>query len=351
MLDAIASDPLLNVVSWATAILAIVTITFTLRLGDLRSRQTQHAKRESHIVARWRPYLLETVDAVPDHLPRVKQAERLVFLILWNEFHESIKGPARHRLKAVALRLRIDTAARKLLKSGSPERRLVAVITLGHLGDKESWNIVEGVVQNRNPLLSMAALRSLFLIDSSRAIDVLLSSHGARTDWPTAQLKAIVAEVGSPIVSEELVQAAGTATPSELPRLIALMDSADATMAEGFLRTLLRTSTDKEALIACLKSRHLPKNLGLLTPLTNNASWQVRTQLARVLGGMIERGEEHILIGLLSDDVWWVRFRAAQSLARLPFLADDELWRLRTMLNDRFAKDILDHVVADEKIQ
>jgi hypothetical protein len=66
---------------------------------------------------------------------------------------------------------------------------------------------------------------------------------------------------------------------------------------------------------------------------------------------MIGRGEEHILIAMLSDDVWWVRFRAAQSLARLPFLSNEELWRLRSMLNDRFAKDILDHVVADEKLQ
>ena len=104
-------------------------------------------------------------------------------------------------------------------------------------------------------------------------------------------------------------------------------------------------------LVACLKSRHLPKNMGLLTPLTRSSSWQVRTQLARVLGSIVARGEEHILISLLSDDVWWVRFRAAQSLTRLPFLSNDELWRLRSMLNDPFAKDILDHVVADEKLQ
>jgi HEAT repeat protein len=197
----------------------------------------------------------------------------------------------------------------------------------------------------------MAALRSLFLIDASRAIDVLLSAHGARNDWPTYQLQAIVAEADSSIVSEELVRGAGMATAAELPRLIALMDSADATTVEAFLRTQLRTCTDKETLVACLKSRHLPKNLGLLLPLTKNSNWQVRTQLAKVLGGVISRGEEHILIGLLSDDVWWVRFRAAQSLARLSFLGNDELWRLRSMLNDRFAKDILDHVVADEKLQ
>lgn len=351
MLYAITSDPLLSVVLWTTTILAIAATTVTIRVGSLRSRQTRHAEQESLIVARWRPHLLETVDAVPDQLPRVKRAEWFVFLILWNQFHESIKGAARQRLKALALRLRLDAAARDLLNSNSADNRLVAVTALGHLGDKGSWNIVEEVVQSRNSLLSMAALKSLFLIDASRAVDVLLSSLGARSDWPTAQLKTIVAEADSSIVSEELVRGAGIAMPAELPRLIALMDSADATLAKGLLRALLRTSKDTEVLVACLKSRHLSKDLGLLTPLARSTSWQVRTQLARALGSIIARGEEHILIAMLSDDVWWVRFRAAQSLARLSFLSKEELWRLRSILNDRFAKDILDHVVADEKLQ
>ncbi len=351
MLTDITSDPLLNVVLWATAILAVVTTAMTIWAGTLRFRQTLHAGRESRLVARWRPLLLETVDAIPSHLPRVKQPDWFVFLILWNQFHASIKGPARHRLKAVALRLRMDSAARGLLDTRSVDNRLVAVTTLGHLGDQDSWNIVEEIARSPKPLLSMAALRSLFFIDASRATAVALSSLGARSDWPTAQLKAIVAEADQSTVSEELVQAAEIAVPSELPRLIALMDSADATMMTRFLRRLLRTSRDDEALIACLKSRHLPKDLELLTPLMKSSSWQVRTQLARALGSIISRGEEHLLITLLSDEVWWVRFRAAQSLALLPFFSNDELWHLRFRLTDRFAQDILDQVVAEQKMQ
>ncbi len=270
-----------------------------------------------------------------------------MFLILWNQFHESMNDSARHHLKAVALRLKLDEAARKLLDTNDTQRRLVAVIALGHLRDKGAWKVVEEVVQSRNSLLSLAALRSLFLIDASRAVDVLLSSHSARNDWPITNLKAIVSEADSSAVSEELVRGAGIAMPTELPRLIALMDSADENLAGGFLRT----SKDTQVLVACLKSRHLPKNLGLLTPLAKSPSWQVRTQLARALGSILTKGDEHILIGLLSDDVWWVRFRAAQSLTRLPFLSNEELWNLRSVLDDRFAKDILDHVVADEKLQ
>jgi hypothetical protein len=80
-------------------------------------------------------------------------------------------------------------------------------------------------------------------------------------------------------------------------------------------------------------------------------SWQVRTQIARVLGIAISPGQEHLLISLLSDEVWWVRYRAGRSLARLPFLSTDELWRLRSLLTDQFAQDILDHVVAELKLR
>lgn len=351
MLNAITSDPLANVVLWSTAGLTVIITALIIWAGMLRYRQTLHAEHESSFVARWRPVLLETVDAVPAHLTRVKRPDWLVFLILWNQFHELIKGPARHRLKAVALRLRMDSAARKLLDTRSDDNRLVAVVTLGHLGDQDSWNIVEEIARSRKPLLSVTALRSLFLIDASRATAVLLSSLGARNDWPTEQLKAIVAEADTPTVSEGLVQAAEIAVPSELPRLIALMDSADATIMTQFLRKLLRSSRDEEALVACLKSRHLPKDLDLLTPLMKSSSWQVRTQIARALGGLVSRGEEHLLISMLSDEVWWVRFRAAQSLSRLPFFSYDELWRLRFLLTDRFAQDILDHVVAEKKTQ
>jgi HEAT repeat protein len=82
-----------------------------------------------------------------------------------------------------------------------------------------------------------------------------------------------------------------------------------------------------------------------------HASWEVRTQIARVLGKAISRGEEHLLITLLSDKVWWVRYRAGQSLAALPFLSSEELWQLRYSLSDEFAQDILDQVVAEMKIK
>ncbi len=351
MLNAISSDPLTNAALWASSIIAVSTITVVVWTALLRLKGKVLGVHEMRFLNRWRPLLLETIDAVPGHLPRVKKPDWFVFLALWNQFHDSVKGPAQHRLKAVALRLRMDSAARSLLNSRDTENRLVAVMTLGHLGDQDSWRILESIARSRTPILSMAALRALFLFDASRAMAILLSSLGERSDWPIVQLTAILGEVDSSVVTEGLLKAAEVAIPSELPRLIALMDAADSNALKSYLRREIQTSVDDEILIACLKSRHVPGELDILTPFMKSDSWQIRTQIARVLGDKISRGQENLLISLLNDEVWWVRYRAAQSLARLPFFSHDELWRLRFLLTDRFAQDILDQVVAETRVK
>lgn len=347
MFDEVATDLLTQVVRWSTFAALIAATSILGWTGWLRLQRKFIGVHETRFIARWRPILLETVDAVPARLPRVKKPDWFVFLALWNQFHDSLKGPAHHRLKAVALRLRMDFAARALLNTSDMEDKLVAVMTLGHLRDLDSWNILEEIARSRTPVLSLAALRSLFLIDPARASAILLSSLGARNDWPTEQLKTILAESAAPEVTQGLIQSAEIAIPSELPRLIALMDSAEPEMVKPFLRRTLTTSKDEEVLVACLKSRHVPRELGLLTPFMKNDSWEIRTQIARVLGATITQGQEQLLISMLSDEVWWVRYRAGQSLAHLPFYSRDEMWRLRFLLTDAFAQDILDQVVAE----
>ncbi len=298
MLDASGSDSLTSAVLWASVVVAVSAITLVVWTALLRLKGKVLGVHEMRFLNRWRPLLLESIDAVPGHLPRVKKPDWFVFLALWNQFHDSVKGPAQHRLKAVALRLRMDSAARSLLNTRDTEDRLVAVMTLGHLGDQDSWNVLESIARSRTPILSMAALRALFLIDVSRAMPILLTLLGTRSDWPTGQLTTILGEVESSVVTEGLLEAAEIAIPSDFPRLIALMDAADSSAVTSYLHPVMQTSKDEEILIACLKSKHVPGDLDLLTPFMNSSSWQIRTQIARVLGAKISRGQEQLLISL-----------------------------------------------------
>ena len=293
------SDLLTHVVLWASLTIAAIVVAIACWTATLRLQGKFIGVHESRFLRRWRPLLLETVDAVPARLPKVGKRDSFVFLALWNQFHDSLRGAARHRLNAVALRLRMDSAARSLLATRDRENQLVAVMTLGHLGDQDSWKVLETVARGRTPFLSLAALRALFLTNTSRAMAIMLSSIGARDDWPTEQLKKILAESDSDAIADGLIQAAEIAIPSELPRLISLMDSAQPEAVTPYLLRLIRSSQDEEILIACLKSRHVPKNLDAIVPFMKHASWEVRTQIAHVLGQSISPGQEHLLITLV----------------------------------------------------
>src|SRR6185503_8412760 len=132
------SDPLLRFALAAGLVVLVLSALMTLHILLLRLRLTLRQRRESRFTARWRPRFLE--QAIPLRLPRIARANWFIFLSLWNQYQESESPTARQRLKTLILQLRMDVVARKLLARGSIRVRLMAVLTLGHLGDRESWD-------------------------------------------------------------------------------------------------------------------------------------------------------------------------------------------------------------------
>jgi HEAT repeat protein len=94
---------------------------------------------------------------------------------------------------------------------------------------------------------------------------------------------------------------------------------------------------------------HVPPDRELIARFARHASWQVRTQAARALLPAARPGDEKLLVQMLADPVWWVRYRAAQALVALPYLSNDDLWRLRWTLEDKFGVNMLDQVMAERK--
>lgn len=349
MIFATVSDPLLRFALAAGLAVLVLSALMTLHILVLRLRLTLRQRRENRFTARWQPRFLESMQAIPLQLPRIARANWFTFLSLWNQYQESGSPSARQRLKSLILQLRMDVAARKLLTRGSVRVRLMAVLTLGHLGDRESWDELRAISQSPHPLLSLAAARALMLIDASAALASLLPDFTRRGDWSLARVEMILVEAGAEEISSQLAAAADRTPPEELPRLVALMAAAASHAAMPRIRELLEISENQEVLTACLKSVHVPPDRELIARFTRHPSWQVRTQAARSLPGAARRGDEKLLIQMLTDPVWWVRYRAAQSLVALPFLSNDDLWRLRWSLEDKFAVNILDQVMAERK--
>jgi HEAT repeat protein len=71
---------------------------------------------------------------------------------------------------------------------------------------------------------------------------------------------------------------------------------------------------------------------------------------AAALGRLGESSDVEHLQPLLADPQWWVRYRAAQALSRLPGLDHEGMQRIRAAQNDRFACDVLDQVMAERNM-
>ena len=54
-----------------------------------------------------------------------------------------------------------------------------------------------------------------------------------------------------------------------------------------------------------------------------------------------------MLESLLDDKEWWVRYRAAQAIASLPFLGPNQLRQIRDRQTDRYAGDMLQQCFAE----
>ena len=343
------SDPLLRFALAAGLAVLVLSALMTLHIVLLRLQLTLRQRRENRFTARWRPRFVESMQAIPLRLPRIARANWFTFLSLWNQYQESGSATARQRLKTLILQLRMDVAARKLLARGSIRERLMAVLTLGHLGDRESWDKLQELSQSPHPLLSLAAARALLLIDASAALAVLLPDFTGRLDWSLARLETMLAEAGADKVSAPLSAAVDFTSLQRLPRLVALLAVARSNDAMPRIRALLEMSENEEVLTACLKSVHVPPDRELIARFTRHASWQVRTQAARALPSAARPGDEKLLVQMLADPVWWVRYRAAQALVSLPYLSKDDLWRLRWTLEDKFGVNMLDQVMAERK--
>ena len=72
------------------------------------------------------------------------------------------------------------------------------------------------------------------------------------------------------------------------------------------------------------------------------------SQSLDTVGPLAQSAEDcALLLGLMADSNWWVRYRAAQALLGMPRMGADDVVQLSRTVGDRYARDMLDHVLAE----
>jgi hypothetical protein len=334
--------------------LALLTLAWILLV---RSRAMGMQHRRAAFNAAWRPILaaaaLDESDSDPDgietSLPRLPRRDHRFFLEEWNIFQDLLLGDARPRLNRLARRLGIEKLAWRELHRRRQADRLLAIATLGHLGEKAAWDVILALLHDRNTMVSLVSARALIGIDARAAMPVVLPAIRDREDWATARVAALFRDAGAEFVSGPLEEAILASRPDDVPKLIAVLPEIPLAAAGQIVGELLRRPSDDRIKGICLRVLESPEELPLVRELSKHPRWHLRMGAAVVLGRLGLPEDKDHLVRLLADPQWWVRYRSAQALLAMPFVGRDGVTALRDAVEDRFARDMLDQVLAEAR--
>lgn len=342
------SEPVLVFAFWIGVAATCLVIVFAATIVFLRVRLSAFARRNALFLEQWRSLLVSAIDVVPTDLPALALQDTESFLILWNHLHESLRGAVTENLNEVAVRLGIPERALEALTQGSTRERLLAIVTLGHLRERRAIGRLAALTDSPNMTVALYAAKALIRIDTDEAAALLMPRIAEHDDWPPSLVSGVLAEAGAGAMSESLAQCLRAAPSSQLPRLSNLLRNIEPVARGRLVRELhARGDLDTETISQCLQALVLPLDAELAAEYSAHRSWHVRVQAATTLGRI--GGHEHlnVLRHLLTDPEWWVRYRAAQAIVQLSGLGGVSLDHVRVSLGDRYALNMLDHVVAE----
>ncbi len=325
-----------------------LTVALALQIAGMRTTKLVRARRRRRFTERWRPLLYGAALGDAPVLPPVTRADEKSLLVLWTQLQDGLRGASsRAGLNRLAHAVDARSAALRLLQKGAPRDRLLALRTLGYLGEAQDFATVRPYLDHRATPLCLAAARALVHADPSRAtLEVWRGLH-ARHDWSVAQIAAVLGEGDLGRLGEAFAAEAPGLSPAELVRLLPLLSILDDGTAARIVTGLLVPDADPEVLAGALKQARGPGLAPIVVELCGHSEWPVRTQAATVLGRLGRPEDRDVLIALLGDRQWWVRYRAAQALLSGRFGPAEEVEALASALDDAYAHDILRHVRAE----
>ena len=339
-----------HIVTVAGVVIGILYLIVVIQLFRARRRNTARTKREDRIERVWLPILVAESADVPNDLPLLEKRDLIPFLTLWNQLQESFTGDITQRLNEVARRAGVDAKARRMLERRSLPHRLLAVSTLGHLGDRtdlDSWNALVRLTAHRDGLLSLAAARALTRIDADSALPVILPQISERDDWSRNYVLAMLMDLGADVVSRPLTDAALQLPIEKAQRPLQYFTVTHVGDAMPAVREIIARTDNVECLTACLRVFADVDDLDTVREYLHHRDWQVRVQAVNVLA-RLGRGDDYaVLLPLLSDAEWWVRYRTAKALCALPGIETSRIRTLSEQHRDPFARDMLVHVLAE----
>ncbi|MCB1214239.1 MAG: HEAT repeat domain-containing protein [Deltaproteobacteria bacterium] len=330
--------------SLALLILATVTLIFIFLL---RIHLILENKKNKQLKNLWQPILAQSLISLPAELPKIRKKEISYFLNFWNYYQRSLRGEAKNRLNKLILRLNISKIIIKQLHQYNLRKKLRAITALGYLQETNAWKNLLILSHHPASLVSLSAARALMQINTEKATPYFIELLKSRTDWPPSFAATILKESNKQIISDALAKAVLETKTTMLARMVEYLGVVYPETAAPSLKILIEKCDIPEVLASCLKVLHDPTYLEFARKSLCHPSWIVRVQAANFMGRMGNKKDLDALTPLLSDDHWWVRYRAAQAIFDIPGLGKASLEQIKSQSTNEKAQAILAQAIEE----
>ena len=314
----------------------------------LQARQIQRHRT----LQRWRPLLMSSLHQQPEVLPHLSRFDLQPVLELWNHLYDSLGSEARNSLVRLAGQAHFAAMVLRMLGGRDFFACHLAIRTAGKLRLASAWDILRELLASGSPALSIAAARALVQIDVTRAIPPLIQYLLGRPDCHPGAVTEIFHLAGGGMVAPHLLHFISTAPADEKWLLIRQLLEIAPDETQSLVSHILSYPGENDRLLNIgLDVLNAPEELEKVRVLARHDNLAVRVHAAKALGRLGTREDGTLLVEMLGDSQWWVRYRAAQALSQLPGLNTGELLHIKDTLADRDARDMLHQVMAERELR
>ena len=354
-MDSSTGSELIVTLAWRSAMVAALASALMLLIAlVVRAHLRREERLRERVIGVWRPLLTRVAieeEALPA-LPSLRHRERPFVIEEWNALHDAVRGASTARLNALAPGLGLDVAARRGLRSRNISDRILAVRTLGHLRDEASWKGLQDQLGSANALVSFYAAAALVQIDAQRAMPGIMLQLAERESWPGEAMARLLVDAGADIAREPIRAMMLSLAADKVPPLLPWLAHVDAVLGSEVAVELMNrhaghAGITAAALLVVLEPELLPG----LAHHAGSGDAEIRKNFAQLCGQLGDLGQVDLLVRLMSDPVWWVRYRAAHALLKLKGMDDGRLDDIRASLSDRYARDMLDQARAEAAVE
>ncbi|MDH5182410.1 MAG: HEAT repeat domain-containing protein [Gammaproteobacteria bacterium] len=343
-----STDRLVQFGLWASIGAVGVTICLIIYIFFFRIVQLWREAAQQRFHKTWRPLLALCPSHIPDVLPKLSTSHHLSMLSLWNHYYNIIHGDASGNLLILGERIGLPRIARVQLFRTDKRHQLIGLLTLGNMASREDWPLLDRFVHMSDTSTSLVSMRALFQINPHRALHTMLPYLVSRSDYPTAQIATLLQKIPSHEICPQLTLHMMLNLGQGSSHLLRLMESCHCSINRQVFASIIKKQPDDHIVSTALALISDHKALDLILPFTKHDRWHIRVHAATTLGRLATKEHLPLLLALLADREWWVRYRAAQAITGLPFLRTADLIRLLNSIDDRYASDMLKQAMAEQ---